>query len=372
MADPSSGDRSAGRTNGAVRGQRERVAPAADAPDDPQTLADAEQTLADSDQTLADADQTGADRDQASADCEQVAADSDQAASDQDLSPGADRLAHEFSRGVRQRAARQREQTALDRLDVARRRDDGATSRDLVAAIRDQAAEARDIAMSQLEAAEVQEAGQRAVTGADVLIRAAAQRTRAAQHRAVAAEHRASAAKDREAARQDREQAARERLQARADREALAGQLALAETDVLTGVRTRAAGLIDLDHEIERCRRTAGRLVACYIDVVGLKALNDSEGHGAGDELLQRVVRTVREHVRSYDLIVRLGGDEFLCAMSNVSVEDARVRFGYVAGSLALSPGAGAIRTGFAQLTADESATDLIARADGELLDRRQ
>ncbi len=48
------------------------------------------------------------------------------------------------------------------------------------------------------------------------------------------------------------------------------------------------------------------------------------------------------------------------------------MRFGYVAGSLALSPGAGAIRSGFAQLTADESATDLIARADGELLDRRQ
>lgn len=202
-------------------------------------------------------------------------------------------------------------------------------------------------------------------------MRAATQRARAAQHRAVAAEHRASAAADREAARRDREQAAGERLQARADREALAQQLALAETDVLTGVRTRAAGLVDLDHEIERCRRVGGRLVVCYIDVVGLKTLNDSEGHRAGDELLQRVVTLVREHVRSYDLIVRLGGDEFLCALSNVSLDDVRARLGDVAGSLAESPGAGAIRTGFAQLDGDESATELIARADNELLDRR-
>ena len=49
-----------------------------------------------------------------------------------------------------------------------------------------------------------------------------------------------------------------------------------------------------------------------YIDAVGLKTVNDSEGHEAGDELLKHVVRLISEHVRTYDLIIRLAGDEFL------------------------------------------------------------
>jgi GGDEF domain-containing protein len=87
--------------------------------------------------------------------------------------------------------------------------------------------------------------------------------------------------------------------------------------------------------------------------------------------MLQRVVALIRAHVRSYDLIVRLGGDEFLCAMSNMSLWDARERLSEVGDALGRSCKTGAIRTGFAQLMADESATELIARADKELLARR-
>lgn len=65
-----------------------------------------------------------------------------------------------------------------------------------------------------------------------------------------------------------------------------------------------------------------------YVDAVGLKTLNDTEGHAVGDELLKRVVQLIRTHLRPYDLIIRLGGDEFLCAMSNMSLREARRRFG--------------------------------------------
>ena len=201
-------------------------------------------------------------------------------------------------------------------------------------------------------------------------MRAAEQRRRAAQHRAQAAEHRAQAAADREAAAVDREQGARDRLRALADREALARALAITETDPLTGARTRAAGLRDLEHEVERCRRTGSCLVVAYVDAVGLKRINDSEGHDAGDAMLKRVVAAIRRHVRTYDLIVRLGGDEFACVMSNVMLADARERFSAIASALAGS--SDAIRTGFAELTSNETATELIARADGQLVDGRR
>jgi len=57
--------------------------------------------------------------------------------------------------------------------------------------------------------------------------------------------------------------------------------------------------------------------------------------------------------------------------MSNLSLLHARERFSQVAAALAASPGSGAIRTGFAELAPDETATALIARADNDLIERR-
>lgn len=277
--------------------------------------------------------------------------------------------AHEFSADIRQRTACRRELSADARLDAADKRDAIAHARDLAAVARDRAADARNLAMAQRESAYGQDDDARATNGAEIVIRASGQRKRAQRRRAQAAEQGALAAQDRRGAAQDREQAARERLHALADREVLADELAIAEIDQLTGARTRAAGLIDLDRELVRCRRTSGDLVLAYVDVVGLKTLNDTEGHGAGDELLRRAVQLIKKHVRPYDLVIRVGGDEFVCAMSNTSLPNARERFAAIAAALAAAPEAGAIRTGFAELTADETARELIARADSQLID---
>ncbi|HEV7806892.1 MAG TPA: GGDEF domain-containing protein [Solirubrobacteraceae bacterium] len=359
------------RSNGNIEGQQERAARAADLLGSEQTLADTDQTLADTDQTLADADQTGSDSDQATSDSDQRAAEYDQAAADRDLVDGVNPRSHEFSRDVRLRTARRREQAAAARLETADQRDAGARARDVAAFERDHAAAARDLAMAQRDHAAAGEFESRAITGADVVLRAADQRRRAARQRVEAAEHRALAAGDRRAALYDREQAARDRQQALTDREALARQLAIAETDALTGARTRAAGLVELEHELARCRRNGGTLVVSYVDVVGLKTLNDSRGHAAGDELLKRVVALLRSQMRSYDLIIRLGGDEFLCVMSNMALHDARERFGAASSTLSASAEVGEIRTGLAQLTDSDTVEDLIARADSELLANR-
>ncbi len=330
-------------------------------------LSEIDQTGADTDQTLADLDQTSSDSDQTSADSDQVAADRDQAASDRDLAAGVDPREHEITRDIRQRTTQQRELSARARLDAASERDAIAHTRDLAALARDNAAAARDLAMAHRDAAS-QQLGGRAEFGAEILLRAADQRRRAAEYRVLAAQHRESAAEDRRAAARDREQAANERLRALADREILAAELAMAETDPLTGARTRAAGMTDLDHEVDRCRRIGSTLVIAYVEVIGLKELNGTVGQPAGDELLRDAAALFRAHLRTYDLIIRIGDDEFLCAISGMSEADARGRFSAIGSGLAAQQDAGGIRAGFATLRDGESVTDLIARADAELI----
>jgi len=331
-------------------------------------LSAVEQTVADTDQTLSDADQAGSDSDQTSADRDQIAADRDQSAADRGLERGSDPTEYTFTRDIRRRSARERQRTAATRLSIAAERDKAAHERDLAALARDRSADARDLAMAQHDAAQEAQEAQPGDTGEDPIARAAAARERAADERAQSAAYRSLAAADRQAAAEDRAQAARDRLQALADREALAQQLAIAETDPLTGARARRAGLADLDREVDRSHRTGGSLVVAYVDVVGLKAVNDSQGHAAGDELLRCAVAAIRSHLRTYDLIIRVGGDEFVCAMPGMSVSEARRRLAAVADELRASRVGGSIRAGFARLTADATAEQLIASADAQLI----
>jgi diguanylate cyclase (GGDEF)-like protein len=330
-------------------------------------LSGSDQTAAESDQSLSDSDQTSSDSDQTSAESDQIAADRDQAASDRDLAAGADAREHEITREIRERSRQQRGLSSLARLQAANQRDAVAAARDLAALARDRAAAARDQAMALLDTGTLESMG-RGDFSPDRLLRAVRQRQRAAEYRVLAAEHRAMAAEDRSAAASDRQCAADERSRALADREVLAAELALSETDPLTGARTRAAGLVDVDRELDRCRRTGGELVVAYSDVVGLKQLNDTLGHAAGDQLLRQVTSLFKANLRPYDVIVRVGGDEFLCAISNMSEADVRLRFDAVSRALAEHGDGRGIRAGYATLGDGESAAELIARADAQLI----
>jgi diguanylate cyclase (GGDEF)-like protein len=262
-------------------------------------------------------------------------------------------------------ATQRRDEIARGRVDAAAARDTVAHARDQAAAARDQAADSRDSERAARDVTWSNDGGPG--TSAEIMPRAAENRGHAAADRTVAAEARARAAADRVDAAEDREQAATDREQGQADHEALVHQLLIAETDGLTGARTRGAGLADLEHEIDRARRFTGRLVVAYVDVVGLKAVNDLHGHAAGDQLLQRAVRAIREQLRSYDLIVRVGGDEFVCVLSGANLEEARERFALVRDALAADPEPCEIKVGFADLKAEESAARLVERADADL-----
>jgi diguanylate cyclase (GGDEF)-like protein len=172
------------------------------------------------------------------------------------------------------------------------------------------------------------------------------------------------AANDREQARRDRELAALDRAQAARERRA-------AGTDDLTGARRRGVGLEELDREVERARRTDTSLVAVFVDVDNLKSVNDELGHSAGDQLLCDVVSGLRRRLRSYDLVIRLGGDEFLCALPGVSLEHARARFADLNIELEMAGVHGSVSCGCSELHDHETRPQLIDRADHELLTDR-
>jgi diguanylate cyclase (GGDEF)-like protein len=142
--------------------------------------------------------------------------------------------------------------------------------------------------------------------------------------------------------------------------------------DELTGAHRREAGLVELGREVARAMRTKQPLVLAFVDVDELKATNDSLGHAAGDQRLRQTVALTRARLRSYDLIIRFGGDEFLCVLPEVTMKQASERFSLVNADLAAAQQR-SVTVGLAELQPDDAPEDLIARADETMYaERRQ
>lgn len=97
----------------------------------------------------------------------------------------------------------------------------------------------------------------------------------------------------------------------------------LARTDALTGIMNRRATLERLRQELARAERHGTWLAIAMIDIDHFKHVNDSIGHGAGDEVLREVVLRTSEALRPYDGFGRFGGDEFLAIIPQVSAAQA-------------------------------------------------
>lgn len=84
--------------------------------------------------------------------------------------------------------------------------------------------------------------------------------------------------------------------------------------DAPTGLLNRAAAFEVLSRDLLRAQRGAGTAFALFVDMDGLKPINDRYGHAAGDDALQLTAEALRDATRASDLVARLGGDEFLVA----------------------------------------------------------
>lgn len=93
--------------------------------------------------------------------------------------------------------------------------------------------------------------------------------------------------------------------------------------DTLTGLMNRR-GLLDTANQLfEQLQPGHDRLVVMFADLDKFKQINDTHGHAAGDEVLKRFARILRDSLRGNDVAARLGGDEFVIILNGIGVEQA-------------------------------------------------
>jgi diguanylate cyclase (GGDEF)-like protein/PAS domain S-box-containing protein len=98
----------------------------------------------------------------------------------------------------------------------------------------------------------------------------------------------------------------------------------LSTADSLTGLLNRRALTEILLHEAERAQRYDGNLSVMLCDVDGLKAVNDTYGHTAGDWAIQAIAASLMRSLRKTDVVGRYGGDEFMIILPETSLDGAR------------------------------------------------
>lgn len=139
---------------------------------------------------------------------------------------------------------------------------------------------------------------------------------------------------------------------------------ALALTDPLTGVPNRRAFDERLPLELSSARRSDAPLAVAMLDLNDFKALNDREGHEAGDDVLRATAAAWAAELRDTDTLARLGGDEFAVLLPDCGATEAAAVAHRLRRAVPHGPGSG---VGIVVWNRHESAAALLARADRAL-----
>lgn len=152
----------------------------------------------------------------------------------------------------------------------------------------------------------------------------------------------------------------------------------LAHEDSLVGLPNRRGFIRALERLLDRMDRYDEQGAVLFVDLDGLKAINDTLGHQAGDEALIQVSRLLVGGVRKSDLVARIGGDEFAILLGHSTEDSARdaahrlietiaaSEFTHCGQTLPLS-----VAIGASAVHADDTPEAALARADEEMYRRK-
>lgn len=158
-------------------------------------------------------------------------------------------------------------------------------------------------------------------------------------------------------------------------REARSELARLTKTDPLTGLPDRQAGMERFEAELARAHRDDTTLACVVFDLDDFRRVNDEHGRSAGDDVLAATAEALRDSARAYDVVARLGGEEFLAVLPACSVQEAtaiveRMRqavFGSTAAVLGVSGVTASAGIALHEPGWIESVDELLSRADAAL-----
>lgn len=151
----------------------------------------------------------------------------------------------------------------------------------------------------------------------------------------------------------------------------------IADTDTLTPLANRRCFLRELQRVARQVARYGHSAAVLFIDVDGLKTINDTHGHSTGDRVLIHVAGILRERIRTTDIVARIGGDEFGVLLDRVDETTAREKALALCSAIADAPLDGiaiAVSIGIAPILPEDhnEATLALARADGDMYGARR
>ena len=164
----------------------------------------------------------------------------------------------------------------------------------------------------------------------------------------------------------------RDQLQANNDR--IEELEKLADTDPLAPTMNRRAFVRELRRTAAYIERYGGEAWVMYLDLDGMKAINDRLGHAAGDQALRIVADILLINVRSSDIIGRLGGDEFGVILHHTGEKTAEAKAALLVSEVSSQTVAAGDQTvalsvscGIAPIKPDMDVTDILKSADNAM-----
>jgi diguanylate cyclase (GGDEF)-like protein len=152
----------------------------------------------------------------------------------------------------------------------------------------------------------------------------------------------------------------------------------LAHQDSLIDLPNRRGFMRELERLIARVGRYGDNAAMLFVDLDGLKMINDTFGHRAGDEALIQVADLLSKGIRRSDVVARIGGDEFGILLENANGERAHETatrlIDLICGSELVHDGDAlplSVAIGVGTINADDTPETVIARADEEMYRRK-